>query len=147
MTNEQTTVGRKAIERIDGTVIPLAFESFVHLMERISEIEHKGTVSVFKDANGTFVSLIKQGSNNKQINLVCNKSRGWNCSKEYKRLIFELWHTGDVRVVVSKHPKAIKQAYKFCREWKELKPYHKPTVTVTGEKKGNKKRIKRFPRP
>ena len=144
--SEQTTRGRKAIERIGISVIPIAFESFVILMERIAEIEHKLTVSVFKDANGVFVSLIKQGSNDKQINLVLNKSRGWQCSRMYKRLIFDPWHTGDVRVVVPLHKKAIKQAFKLSREWMEAKPYHKPKTTVLGEKK-KKKRIKRFPRP
>lgn len=148
MTNEQTTKRRAAIDRIDGTVIPRAFESFVQLMEQIAEIEHKGTVSVFRDANGIFVSLYKQGSNNEQINLVLNKSRGWNCSKKYKRLIFEPWHTGDVRVLVVPSPKSIKQAYKLSKEWKEAKPFHKTTITVLGEKKKKKrKRIKRFPRP
>jgi len=144
MTNEQTTRRRVVIERIEGTVIPTAFESFVRLMERIAEVEHKGTVSVFRDDNGPFVSLYKQGSNNEQINLVLNKSRGWNCSRKYKRLIFEPWHTGDVRVLVV--PRGIKQAYKLSKEWKEVKPFHKTKITVLGEKKKSK-RIKRFPRP
>jgi len=134
---------RRAIERIKGTVVPTAFSSFVELMEEISEAEHRLTVTTFSDENGPFVSLYKQGSNNEKINLVFNKSRGWTPQKQYKRLMFEPWHTGDLRVIVLDSEKAIKQAYKLCKEWKEAKPFHKPTVTVKGEKKD----ARRFPRP
>ncbi|HEC72369.1 MAG: hypothetical protein ACTSW7_01300 [Candidatus Thorarchaeota archaeon] len=135
---------RRAIERIKGTVVPKAFSSFVGLMEEISETEHRLTVTTFSDENGLFVSLMKQGSNNEKINLVFNKSRGWNPQKQYKRLMFEPWHTGDLRVMVLDGEKAIKQAFKLCKEWKEAKPFHKPTVTVKGEKKED---ARRFPRP
>lgn len=135
---------RRAIERIAGTVIPTSFSSFVELMGEIGEAKDGLTVSTFSDENGIFVSLYKQGSNNEKINLVFNKSRGWTPQRQYKRLMFEPWHTGDLRVIVLNNEKAIKQAFKLCREWKEAKPFHKPTVTVRGEKKGQ---VKRFPRP
>lgn len=136
---------RRAIDRIRGTVVPKFFTLFVELMEEISEIEHKETVSIFTDDNGVFVSLMKQGSNNEKVNLVFNKSRGWKPSKQYKRLSFEPWHTGDLRVIVLNNEKSIRQAYKLCKEWKEAKPFHKPTTTVKGVKKG-KHKAKRYPR-
>jgi hypothetical protein len=136
---------RRAIERIKGTVVPKSFTLFVELMEEISETKHGETVSTFSDDNGIFVSLMKQGSNNEKINLVFNKSRGWKPQKQYKRLMFEPWHTGDLRVIVLEHEKAIKQAFKLCREWKQAKPFHRPTTTVKGVKKG-KHKAKRYPR-
>jgi len=134
----------RAVDRIDGCIIPTGFELFIELMEEISSVKHKGTVSVFLDeTESPFLSIMKQGSNNQRITIVLNKSREWEPSKRYKSITLEPWHTGDIRVTVPANEKALKQAFRLAREWKEAKEFHKPKTTVLGTKKG----IRRHPRP
>jgi len=133
-----------AVIRIDGSIVPIAFKLFLGLMEQISAVKNKGTVSVFLDeSESPFASVMKQGSNNERINLVLNKSREWKPSRKYKRITLEPWHTGDLRATVPANYKAMKQAFKLCHEWKDAKEFHKPTTTVLGTRKG----IRRRPRP
>jgi len=124
------------IDRIKGTyVVPKSFSIFFKTMKLDYDVENRQTVTVFLDDNGMLASLMKQGTNNDRMNLVLNKSRGWSPQKNYKRLTFEPWHSGDVRVLVDSDEKAIKQAVKLCNEWSKAKPFYRPTVTVKGEKR------------
>jgi hypothetical protein len=121
---------RSDIKRMKGSVVPAAFSDFVEMMESLGEATHKDTVTTFKnDDIGVFVTIPKQGSTEDKISLFLNKSRGWKPEGVYSELEVEKWHTGDVRVIVSDSPKAMKQAYKLCKEWSKDKDEHTPTPT------------------
>lgn len=110
------------IKRCDGTFVPLGFERFVELMSEISTIHHGRTQTTFSDMNGIFVTIMDQGTNNRQLALFLNRSRGWKPVSVPEGIRFEQWHTGDLKVIVPKA--AIDAGYQICLEWKEAKIFH-----------------------
>lgn len=119
---------RSDIKRMKGSIIPVAFGDFIEMLEDLGELNHKGTISTLSnDDVGVFMSIPKQGSSVDKISLFLNKSRGWTSDNEYKALEIDEWHTGDVRVSVSDSDKAMKQAFKICKEWMKAKDDHTPS--------------------
>ena len=132
---------RSDVKRMKNSIVPKVFADFVEQMEDLGESNHKDTVTTFRnDDVGIFVTIPKQGSTEDKISLFLNKSRGWEPDGEYGALEIDTWHTGDVRVAVSDSPKAMKQAYKICKEWMKSKDEHTPEPV---EKKAKSKKDKK----
>lgn len=122
-------------QRYGKTVIPKGFKLLVVLLEKITEVNHKETVSVFSDHLGPLVSITRQGSSNKLLSLVLNKSRGWKPQTSTEGIEVAKWHTGDVRVLIPNNTDAMKRAAALCQEWMFAKRTHVPDRTVKGKEK------------